>query len=89
MKKLIQIGSQLSSDTGAASVTAASRDSAQTAPMSSSSLSSSSSVTPSVHSISTGANENCGRFGDGFHGGKHLFVCPNRPFPVGVKSHFP
>ena len=32
------------------------------------------------HSVATGG-ENCGRFGNGFHGGKHLFVCPNRPFP--------
>ena len=37
---------------------------------------------PSVgHSVATVPGENCGRFGDGFHGGKHLFVCPNRPFP--------
>jgi hypothetical protein len=34
-----------------------------------------------VHSLATTTNENCGRFGNGFHGGKHLFVCPNRPFP--------
>ena len=33
------------------------------------------------HSQATPSNENCGRFGNGFHGGKHLFVCPNRPFP--------
>jgi hypothetical protein len=33
------------------------------------------------HSVSTPSQQNCGRFGDGFHGGKHLFVCPNRPFP--------
>ena len=25
---------------------------------------------------------NCRRFGYGYHGGKHLFVCPNRPFPA-------
>src|SRR3989442_10061727 len=24
---------------------------------------------------------NCGRFGYGYHGGKHMFICPNRPFP--------
>ena len=34
-----------------------------------------------VHSVSTASRQNCGRFGNGFHGGKHLFVCPNRPFP--------
>ena len=38
------------------------------------------------HSISTTGHENCGRYGSGFHGGKHNFTCPNRPFPV--KSHF-
>jgi len=32
-------------------------------------------------SVATPGQENCGRFGNGFHGGKHLFVCPNRPFP--------
>ena len=32
-------------------------------------------------SIATPGQQNCGRFGDGFHGGKHLLVCPNRPFP--------
>jgi len=36
------------------------------------------------HSISTTSHDNCGRFGDGFHGGKHLFACPNRPFPAPV-----
>jgi hypothetical protein len=34
-----------------------------------------------VHSVSTPSQENCGRFGNGFHGGKHLMTCPNRPFP--------
>jgi hypothetical protein len=34
-----------------------------------------------VHSVSTAGHTNCGRFGGGFHGGKHLFVCPNPPFP--------
>ena len=38
------------------------------------------------HSISTPSHANCGRYGSGFHGGKHNFTCPNRPFPV--KSHF-
>jgi hypothetical protein len=33
------------------------------------------------HSLATIADENCGRFGGGFHGGKHLFACPNQPFP--------
>ena len=33
------------------------------------------------HAVSTAAHTNCGRFGGGFHGGKHLFVCPNHPFP--------
>jgi hypothetical protein len=34
------------------------------------------------HSVSTAGHSNCGRFGDGFHGGKHDFICPNRPFPA-------
>ena len=34
-----------------------------------------------VHQVSTAGRVNCGRFGGGFHGGKHLFVCPNPPFP--------
>ena len=34
------------------------------------------------HALATAAQENCGRFGNGFHGGKHNFVCPNRPFPA-------
>jgi hypothetical protein len=33
------------------------------------------------HAVSTAGQVNCGRFGGGFHGGKHLFVCPNPPFP--------
>ena len=33
------------------------------------------------HSLATPPDENCGRFGGGFHGGKHLLVCPNQPFP--------
>jgi hypothetical protein len=34
-----------------------------------------------VHAVTTFGQVNCGRFGGGFHGGKHLFVCPNPPFP--------
>ena len=34
-----------------------------------------------VHSVSTFGQVNCGRFGGGFHGGKHLVVCPNPPYP--------
>lgn len=33
------------------------------------------------HEVATAAHPNCGRFGDGTHGGKHDFTCPNRPFP--------
>ena len=33
------------------------------------------------HTVATAGQVNCGRFGGGFHGGKHLFVCPNPPFP--------
>ena len=36
----------------------------------------------SGHGVSTPGEENCGRFGNGHHGGKHDFVCPNRPFPA-------
>jgi hypothetical protein len=42
-----------------------------------------------AHSPSTPPQENCGRYGGGYHGGKHLFVCPNRPFPAPVVTHFP
>lgn len=31
--------------------------------------------------VQTGVGVNCGRFGYGYHGGKHLLICPNRPFP--------
>ena len=31
--------------------------------------------------VQSSFHTNCGRFGYGYHGGKHLFVCPNRPFP--------
>ena len=34
------------------------------------------------HPVATFGRMNCGRFGNGFHGGKHDFVCPNRPFPA-------
>jgi hypothetical protein len=33
------------------------------------------------HDVATGGETNCGRFGNGHHGGKHDFICPNRPFP--------
>ena len=39
------------------------------------------------HSVSTAGETNCGRFGNGHHGGKHDFICPNRPFPEPVTSH--
>ncbi len=32
--------------------------------------------------VSTGVGVNCGRFGYGYHGGKHLFICPNSPQPA-------
>jgi len=35
-----------------------------------------------AHEVATAAHPNCGRFGNGFHGGKHDFTCPNRPFPA-------
>jgi hypothetical protein len=34
------------------------------------------------HRVATAGAMNCGRYGNGFHGGKHDFVCPNRPFPA-------
>ncbi len=34
-----------------------------------------------VHEVSTAGETNCGRFGNGHHGGKHDFTCPNKPFP--------
>jgi hypothetical protein len=39
-------------------------------------------VDPASHEVSTAGHSNCGRFGNGFHGGKHDFTCPNRPFPA-------
>jgi len=41
---------------------------------------------PALGAIAPGPNQhafgaNCGRFGYGYHGGKHHFPCPNRPFP--------
>jgi hypothetical protein len=39
------------------------------------------------HSVATFGHTNCGRFGNGHHGGKHDFTCPNRPFPEPVISH--
>ncbi len=39
------------------------------------------------HSVATFGRTNCGRFGNGHHGGKHDFNCPNRPFPEPVISH--
>src|SRR5438552_3864156 len=43
-------------------------------------------IAPALGAIGPGPvqssfHTNCGRFGYGYHGGKHLFVCPNRPFP--------
>ena len=40
------------------------------------------STTDRGHAVATAGRMNCGRFGNGFHGGKHDFVCPNRPFPA-------
>jgi hypothetical protein len=39
-------------------------------------------IDPASHEVATSGHSNCGRFGDGFHGGKHDFTCPNRPFPA-------
>ena len=33
--------------------------------------------------VATAGRVNCGRMGNGFHGGKHDFVCPNQVFPPG------
>jgi hypothetical protein len=34
------------------------------------------------HAVATAGQTNCGRFGNGHHGGKHDFTCPNQPFPA-------
>ena len=39
------------------------------------------------HAVATAGQTNCGRFGNGHHGGKHDFTCPNRPFPEPVTTH--
>jgi hypothetical protein len=33
--------------------------------------------------VATAGHVNCGRLGNGFHGGKHDFICPNKVFPPG------
>ena len=33
------------------------------------------------HPVATSGHPHCGRFGNGFHGGKHNLVCPNEHFP--------
>jgi hypothetical protein len=43
-------------------------------------------IDPASHEVSTAGHSNCGRFGDGFHGGKHEAPCPNRPFPPPASS---
>jgi len=40
------------------------------------------SVNDREHAVATAGEVNCGRFGNGTHGGKHDFTCPNRPFPA-------
>ena len=35
-----------------------------------------------THAVATAGQTNCGRFGNGHHGGKHDFTCPNQPFPA-------
>jgi hypothetical protein len=40
------------------------------------------SVNDRGHAVATAGKVNCGRFGNGTHGGKHDFTCPNQPFPV-------
>ena len=35
---------------------------------------------PVKHSQASRSHDNCGRFGNGLHGGKHLLICPNTPF---------
>jgi hypothetical protein len=37
--------------------------------------------TTTGHALSTPSHTNCGRFGGGFHGGKHNVTCPNHPYP--------
>jgi hypothetical protein len=76
-----------------ASALSARNESASAAPASKASLSSGSSTSfqgltsqlltssQSGHSVGTAGQVNCGRFGNGHHGGKHDFICPNRPFP--------
>jgi hypothetical protein len=44
------------------------------------------SVNDRGHAVATSGHPNCGRFGDGMHGGKHDFTCPNRPFPDPVTN---
>jgi hypothetical protein len=45
------------------------------------------SVNDREHAVATAGEMNCGRFGNGHHGGKHDFTCPNTLFPEPVTSH--
>ncbi len=40
------------------------------------------SVNDRGQTVATAGQVNCGRFGNGTHGGKHDFTCPNQPFPA-------
>ena len=61
---------------------------ASSAPGASSSTRQDSASRPSItlqdggHAVATAGRVNCGRFGGGFHGGKHLDVCPNPVYPL-------
>ena len=61
---------------------------ASSAPGGSSSTRQDSTSRPSItvqdrgHAVATAGRVNCGRFGGGFHGGKHLDVCPNPVYPL-------
>ena len=35
---------------------------------------------PVAHHQGTRSHDNCGRYGNGLHGGKHMLICPNHPF---------
>src|SRR5438105_15119453 len=41
------------------------------------------------HQSVTPGTQNCGRNGNGFHGGKHNFACRNRPFPEPANPDHP
>lgn len=79
-----QVG-QASSGSGSAKRSGSSGSTTQSAGLTSRDLSLIETVTsggdpPVAHHQGTRSHDNCGRYGNGLHGGKHMLICPNHPF---------